>query len=359
MRLIHTVSLAIGFLVAVARPLQAGLYDSIPPTSPLVTATGVKPLYYEQFRDELDKLTAIADPKKPGGPRAAVIKQRDRLLSRGLSKLNPSELAQLGALQWRLRDGEAALDTLRQATIRDPRNFWALTNLGSVHQSLGQLREALPNVEAARDVFPDPWPGGPPTAADWFKKVETYQFKLLRLRLRESIGRPAGGRPVPAADVDALFDVRFVGPNGRYELGKLADAERAKLPKDAVAIVQQLLVWFPEDTRLLWLLGELYNADGDLEAASKVLDMCVWSRRYESPALREHRRLIQEAFDVQLKVAEHAPSKAVEEPVPSASILPETWQLYTVGTLFGIVLLSLAYWQVSELLRRRKRRAIE
>jgi tetratricopeptide (TPR) repeat protein len=357
MRQIQIAVLAVGLIVAANARLTAGLYDPAQPTSPFVTAAGVRALYYDQFRDELDRLTSIADPLKPKGPRAAVVKQRDNLLNRGVANLNPTELAQLGALQWRLRDGDAALSTLKQATIRDPRNFWALTNLGSVHQSLGQLREALPNLEAARDVFPEPWPSGAPAVADWFKKAESYQFKLLRLRLRESMGRPAGGRPIPAADVDALFDVRFVGPSGQYEVGKLADSERSKLPQDAVAIVQQLLLWFPEDTRLLWLLGELYNADGNLEAASKVLDMCVWSRRYESPALREHRRLVQAAFEAQAGAAEPVPQAA--EPAPPASILPGTWQLYTVGIIFGVLLLALAYWQVSELLRRLRGRTIE
>ena len=98
-------------------------------------------------------------------------------------------------MQWRLRDGEAALTTLKQATIRDSRNYWALTNLGSVHQSLGQLREALSSLEAARDIFPDPWPGDSPATGEWFKQAENYQFKLLRLRLKESMTHPAGTRP--------------------------------------------------------------------------------------------------------------------------------------------------------------------
>jgi tetratricopeptide (TPR) repeat protein len=351
MRQLQIAALAVGSLIAIHSRVCAGLYDAVPPTSPLITAGVVKPLYFEQFRDELDKLTAIADPKKPVGPRAAEIKLRDQFLARGMAKLSPTEMAQLGALQWRLRDGDTALNTLKQATIRDSRNFWALTNLGSVHQSLGQLREALSQLEAARDVFPDPSPDGLGGAGDWFKQAENYQFKLLRTRLRESMGRPAGGRPVPATDVDALFDVKFVGPSGKYEAGKLADAERTKLPNDAVAIVQQLLLWFPEDPRLVWLLGELYNADGNLEAASKMFDLCVWSRRYESPTLRDHQRIVQEAYEAQAKAANQAPA-----PSPTASILPSSWQLYTVGGVFGVLLLALGYWQVSELLRRLRRR---
>jgi tetratricopeptide (TPR) repeat protein len=342
--------LAIAALSAVATPLRAGFYEPDKPSSPLITAAGVRSLHPDQFRDELDRLAAIADPLKPMGPRAAMLNMRDSLLARETAGLTPNTLAELGMVQWRLRDAEAALATLKHATSRDPRNFWALTHLGSVHQALGQLREALPNLEAARDVFPDPWPGGSDVARDWFRQAERYQFKLLRLRLQELAGRPQGGRPVPATSVDPLFGTRFLGPAGEYVAGKMSDPG-AKVPEDAVAIVQQLLLWFPEDTRLLWQLGELYNASGNLEAASRVLDMCVWSRRYDSPALRDHRRIVQEAFDAQ------APSAATQSaaPPPPAEILPITWKVYAVGAAFGLLVLALVAWQVMEWSRRLRR----
>jgi tetratricopeptide (TPR) repeat protein len=352
---------AVAIVLLIGTPAVAGLYDGSQLTPSLITTAGIKPLNYEQLQDELGKLTAVADPKIRLGPgvaaRAAVVKQRDELLSRGPANLDPIALSHLGALQWRLRDGDAALNTLRQATNRDPRNFWALSNLGSVHQSLGQLREALSNLEAARDVFPDPWPDGPKGAADWYRQAEGYQFRLVRSRLKETMGRPTGGRPVAATDVDDLFTgVIFVGPSGQFEAGKLADAERAKLPKDAVAIVQQLLLWFPEDARLLWLLGELYNADGNLEAALKMFDMCVYSRRFENPDLRQHRRVLQDAFGSQASAGDQISS---ESPAPVPSILPGTWQVYTVAIIFGALLLALGYWQASELLRRLRGRTIE
>jgi tetratricopeptide (TPR) repeat protein len=307
-------------------------------------------MHPDQFRDELDRLAAIADPLKSTGPRAAMLKRRDELLAIGSGSLSPTARAELGMIQWRLRDAEAALATLKQATNQDPRNFWALTHLGSVHQALGQLREGLPNLEAARDVFPDPWPGGPKAARDWFQEIERYQFKLLRIRLQEMAGRPQGGRPVPATSVDPLFGTRFLGPAGEYVAGKLSDP-RAELPDNAVAIVQQLLLWFPEDTRLLWQLGELYNASGNLEAASRVLDLCVWSRRYDSPALRDHRRAVQEAFDAQAAsaAAQHA------APPPAAEVLPITWKVYAVGGAFGVLVLALGAWQIREWSRRLRR----
>src|SRR4029079_19683820 len=67
-------------------------------------------------------------------------------------------------------------------------------------------------------------------------------------------------------------DVKFVNVAGAYEPGNLGPTERQKLPKDAVAIVQHLLLWAPGDTSLYWLLGELYAADGQLEDAKLRFD---------------------------------------------------------------------------------------
>src|SRR4051794_5513985 len=201
---------AVGLILAgLPLPAGAGFYDPNRPASPLVTESGIRRLHYDQLRDELNTLLSMGDPLKPRGPREAMLKKRDQLLARGVGALSPGDAAELGAVQWRLRGADAALATLRAAYNRDPRNFWVLTHLGSVYQASGQDRDASSPLEAARDSFPEPWPGQP-AAGDWFKKVEAYQLKLLRLRLSSGTFRTSG-RPVPAADVDSLFPVRFVG----------------------------------------------------------------------------------------------------------------------------------------------------
>ena len=59
------------------------------------------------------------------------------------------------------------------------------------------------------------------------------------------------------------------------------------------AIVQQLALWLPNDTRLYWLLAELLNADGQYKEAEKIMDECVGeSRKYDSVELKEHRRIL-------------------------------------------------------------------
>ena len=89
--------------------------------------------------------------------------------------------------------------------------------------------------------------------------------------------------------------VRFVGGNGEYAAGSIAESEKKKLPADALAIVQQLVLWHPQDARLYWLLGELYNADGDIDTAAKILDHCSFNMGYSNPTLLRHRQVLQQA----------------------------------------------------------------
>ena len=85
------------------------------------------------------------------------------------------------------------------------------------------------------------------------------------------------------------------GRTGNTYAGRISAEELKKLPPDAIAIVQQLLIWLPGDARLYWLLGELLNAEGDVSSAATVFDECLWTRRYDSPLLREHRQVVQQA----------------------------------------------------------------
>src|SRR5207249_11499746 len=115
-----------------------------------------------------------------------------------------------------------------------------------------------------------------------------YQLKLVRLRQRQ---------PRDAQELDDLFGVRFVGEGNQYEPGKLAAAQRKQLPSDAAAIVQQLALWLPADGRLLWQLGELANAHGDVRTAAAILDGCVTEFGLGVPELRRRRQQMRAAAD--------------------------------------------------------------
>src|SRR5207302_1087753 len=75
-----------------------------------------------------------------------------------------------------------------------------------------------------------------------YLKAEQLHLKLVRARLR----------PRKDAGLDDLFGIRYAGPSGAYEAGKLAPAQRKALPTNAVAQAQLLALWLPADARLLW-----------------------------------------------------------------------------------------------------------
>jgi hypothetical protein len=156
--------------------------------------------------------------------------------------------------------------------------------------------------------------------------------------------------------------VHFVGESGQYEAGKLAAAEHARLPAEALAVVQQLVLWLPEDTRLYWLLGELYNADGDIGAAAKIFDDCIGNvRRFSAADLRAHRLVVQEAKPKDASAllnpsvvgsdvaAENAPASG-----SPPSWLPDRTQLLAVGGIAALVIVLLGYFQIREMRRRRR-----
>jgi hypothetical protein len=202
--------------------------------------------------------------------------------------LTADEAADLGALHLRLGKPEKALNVLAPAARTFPDHFRVAANLGTAFQLSGDLERAVTQLEEAVRLAPAK-----------LKPFERAHLKLLQLRLKEGRGAKAPAAP------DDLFGVKFVGASGGPEAGTLADAERKKLPDDAVAIIEQLALWMPADGRLLWQFGELCNAFGDVRAAAAALDGCVTEFALGSPDLRKRRQLYRAAADELAKKPDH------------------------------------------------------
>lgn len=218
----------------------------------------------------------------------------------------PSAAAQGGAL-----DANEALNRLI-ALKRGRPNYYVFSTLAHHYASTREfLSDGISHLESAIYDYapPPPVPGLTPDQQKWQVRIDRdYVLPLLRFRLKEANITP---RPkLEDEDVYPLFPppergkvqqpVRFVNEAGEYEPGKLAAKEKAKLPPDAIAIVQQLLLWFPRDTRLFWLLGELYAAEGNLEDARKAFDFCVSEAGLygNRKLLVEHRAAVRAILDV-------------------------------------------------------------
>jgi hypothetical protein len=204
-------------------------------------------------------------------------------------KLSADETADLGAIYVRLGDSAKAVEILRAAQREHTNHFRLIANLGTAWQLQGDLEQSAACLEQAVRLAPGK-----------LQKAEEYHLKLVRLRMRPLTpalspqGRGGQG-------LDDLFGVRFMDGDGNYHPGRMAAAESKKLPADAVAIVQQLALWLPADGRLLWQLGELANAHGDVTTAAAIMDGCVTEFAMSNPELRQHRQLTRGAVDAQIK----------------------------------------------------------
>lgn len=202
-------------------------------------------------------------------------------------QLSADELADLGALYVRLGKPEKAVEVLRPAARSHPEHFRTAANLGTAWQLAGDLEQAAAALEEAVRLAPAK-----------LKPFEEYHLKLVRLQLKE-------GRAAKPDAVDDLFGVRYVGESGKPEPGKIAAAQFKKLPANAVAAVQYLALSLPADGRLLWQLGELANASGDVRTAAAILDGCVTEFGMGSPDLRARRQLYRTAADELAKKPGH------------------------------------------------------
>jgi tetratricopeptide (TPR) repeat protein len=238
---------------------------------------------------------------------------------RATPTLSPAELAGLAADELRVRRPDEALNRLFRS--RDRSDFRVLANLAHVHAARGEWGEAVhAHRTALLDAdFPDDLAGTTPAQRAWLKKLEaTHYARWLAVHQRR-----AADRVKPADEgIFPLFDVNFVGESGRYEPGTLAAAEKAKLPKDAVAVVQQLMLWSPDDAALQWLLAELYAAAGRLREAELIFNQIVESRQYSNrPLFMEHRSAVREAVAKLPK--EQPPPDLVIAPTPADPPKPD------------------------------------
>jgi hypothetical protein len=223
-------------------------------------------------------------------------------------KLTADEAADLGAVYVRLGDVARALEVLGAAQREHPSHFRLAANLGTAWQLHGDLGQAAAALQQAVRLAPGK-----------HQKAEELHLALVRKRAKE---------PRSTLDLDDLFGVKYVGPSGKYEPGRLAEAQQKSLPSDAVALTQQLALWLPADPRLLWQLAELANAHGDVTTAAAMLDGCVIEFSLRNADLRAHRLAVRAAADERAKSpptkTEHDKHAVVFKPRSSRPLVVQT-----------------------------------
>ncbi len=357
---------SIAGLVLVAEPGRASLYS---PEAPFAISTDEgKPvaLPFEEFKRRLAELTnALAEPKPGEPPNDDRKKFLDRIAkqpaptSAAAKKLSDSEAAALATDLMRIGQIDKALDLLGPRSRKS--NYFVLCGLAHAHALRGEWVDALRSLDACRldSEMPAEVKGVTKSQRDaWEKLDKTYLPYFCKIRNDEFLARnalPAADRkkadeeegvlplfPLPGEDGKPQAPVRFANDASVYEPGVLAAAEKAKLPPDAIAVVQQLMLWFPGDTRLYWLLGELYAADDDLNSAEVIFNECV------GPRAQGNRKILMEH-----RAAVHAAAEARKPPPPPVDPPPPI-SMRTIMIYFGAVGVVALFALVRVLMRRSK-----
>ena len=356
---------------------DAGLYSIDEPVPFNMNENGtVQPLPYNVFKLRLANLSTAIDPKTPLNDVEGKPTVRGQLLNR-LRELetkprSPEETLAYAVELIRNNQADKAVNLLRPATRERTPDFATLMVLAHAHTARGEWLEAIRTHQST--LFdaepPETLPGANVAQTRWLVNLEkTVYARWLYLRKEES-SDPENETVYPLFTKPDEPPIRFVNDAGVYEPGTLAEAERAKLPPDAIAIVQQMLLWSPSDTRMLWLLGELYAAAGELRIAEDVFDQCTWGRSYsDRKQLMAHRAAINtavaqlpsvETVSVKDQLALSKSDNAVSvEDDSNNDYLPSTRQVIVVGIGFVILLAGLVILQIRVIRLRRARHVKE
>lgn len=334
---------------------------------------------FDKFRDTLLRVKSVGFPK---------VEIENTLRKRYLlwdalgekadvRALSLEQTLQYSAVLIRRKKGLDAVRLLDPLVRKHPDNFLLQSHLAQAHWTSGQPGSDRRAFEAqgqmlAKSVWPLEFAGLTEDQRKFLdtiywdegshprlRRCEALLHKLMRLRLAEGPG-------AAYQNVDALFDeggpIRFVGESGSFEPGKVVLSERKKLPSHALDDVQQLLLWIPEDLRLYWLLGEIYNAQGTpngMKAAGRIFDELVFDYKLRAGDLRERRqRLLDHLASLPAERAEEIGDfeKRLDEDDKKKDRPLVAADSRTLATTFafGFCVGLFALWQFQELRRRRQ-----
>jgi hypothetical protein len=345
---------------------------------------------YVVFRAVIDRLKTIRNPRPATNP---IIRRRYILIETmgrdGIPKLDTLE-EKLNYSAVLIRRGRAleAARFLAEVYAEDRKNFLILSQYATAHFLSGdpalELQSAL-FMRKALDNWPKTWGevkgeqkkfleslGWEETAFDRYRRYETFFKRLIDNRLKEK--KRFDPKNPPADTLDPIFvdakgePIRFVNEKGAFEVGHIAAADKEQLPRDAVEAVEQLLLWMPGDNRLLWLLGEVFNASAMEHRDRKDKNQAIVNaftifQKMTNPldptnyGLKE----INSRYDALSKYVDAMPPEDLKLPDDDTKEVPmssrQWWRVTAVGFITGLLIGLFALWQVQEMRRRRQARA--
>jgi hypothetical protein len=264
----------VALFIALSMPLhsRAGLYYSHEIVAEL-------PSQWRGFLIDQRGLRTLARPSVPGIPPTSLNVDYRSASARLEKNGNPSadDLADLGAVYVRMGRADKAVELLRSAMRQHADHFRIAANLGTAWQLQGDLDQAANCLRIAVKLAPAK-----------LRPAEELHLKLVQLRKKDG---------KDTSRLDDLFGIRFVGDKGEWVSGTIAESERKKLPADAVANLQRLGLALPGDARILWQLGEMANAHGDVRTAAAIFDGLVAEFAMTSPEVRHRRQVLRDLVE--------------------------------------------------------------
>jgi hypothetical protein len=377
---------ALGFL-GLAQSASAGIYCTIDPLQDVQWSRDYKGV----FEGVIARLGNIAATKLDKDVKSTPIRERYLLLEaagrEGLPNFKTLE-QKLNYSAVLIRRGKAYEAVQILQALERTENFLVLSQLAMAQFLSGNFRDkAVVTQQQALDLWPETLDKVDPEQRNFlelagirsdydlqeFRKIEGYLRRLMVLRHKEGLKPPKG------ETVDEIFldddrkPVRFLNEDGKFEVGRIARDEKAKLPRNAVEYVEQLLIWMPTDQRLKWLLGEVLNASAmDLKDGDPRNEMIRSTYRifqqldgfsgvtYGAAAIKERRRALEEVVEKLPPIRAIDPTEFKIRPPeqPDQDVYNyDWWRTLGVGFATGLVVGMFALWQFQEVRRRRQNRA--
>jgi tetratricopeptide (TPR) repeat protein len=272
---------------------QAGVYNL---DDPLPGRLPPLPYMHDQIQLVIGPLRKAALPPVANQPGPYEV-QAAELEHKEPADLTTIDRVNLGACYLRMNRPNDALRVLREA---DQNYFLVKANLAATYQSLNELGQAVAYEGQTLAAWPSIQPGWNTIELGWYRRVEGFYLKLLQFRLAErDLNERQYNQPNrPWDKMDLLFEKPRGNGGDEYQAQELPWKLWGDLPPDAYAIVSQLLVWFPNDDRLYWQLGEIMNSIGLTPEAVKVFDDLSNKNLNGVREFKDHRRTLKESVDV-------------------------------------------------------------
>jgi tetratricopeptide (TPR) repeat protein len=337
-------------LLLLAESTQASLYAPDDTRISLPTEADGKPIPLKcvELLDLLTDYTNALDQRKKDDGKVNSYRQRFLdLIAKSKPNASPDETAAVAGYMMRIGEQDKAIALLRPHTHDRRPNYFVFQTLSHIYADMGDWREALHYYQEGKGLdteMPSTIKGLTDAQRNWWDKLDR---DYLPLYYKIS--------PKETEDVLPLFPVRFVNDAGVYQPGQLAVSERAKLPEDAIAIVQQFLIWFPRDARLYWLLAELYAASGQFRDAAELFGRCAGTLQYSKhKTMMEHRAAVQ-PLAAKEKPPEETPLLQPATPDPETPQPPSTpINMKTIWYYFGAIGLVALFAMGRSIIRRKR-----